>query len=249
MPSSYDTIYILGGHKLAWSYFEKLLDARRTGALSFKEAYLVDPDPDCFGSRVKGSGSRVIVKKYDEFILDYVARPGDGTQNDILVPDHTARHVMLQVFMGLVEREFPSYRVALAPLKLPFATPFLSKSENDAIWAVSYATWICPPDCAEPAICPHIADTRAWDFDRSLAELFDEILAKASNSAVSVSRFPTRPLFAEIVQIPFSHIRQVISDFLKALKAGPPLKVIVATHSHCHGILGQFEIKGSAEPF
>lgn len=256
MPDNYHNIYILGAHKLATSCYKKLLQAQKDGHLEFKNIYLIDPDKNCYFSTEfapslphSHAPSPLITKTYPQFILNYVEGQNNYNEKDILIPDHTAKHVFLQVYLQIVKQKFPKLTTELSPFKSDFKPPFIHKSENDAIWAISYATWICPPDCDEPEICPHIEDTRTWDFNESLGKLFDQILNQESTrrlSTQSIHRFPCTQLYAEIAQIPFPKIIKEISEFIYKLQNDPPQKVIVATHSHCHGILGQFEIKPRA---
>lgn len=59
---------------------------------------------------------------------------------------------------------------------------------------------------------------------------------------ISINRFECEILIYEIAQIPFSKITKPLENFINDLKTNPPEKVIVATHSHCHGIMGQFAL-------
>ena len=215
----FGNIYILGTHTLARSYFQKITHAKNQGLIHVKNCELV-PDP------------------YSDFILNYLEKNQTADLHDTLVPDHTAKHVLLQVFLDVIQKRFPQLETFPVAFKSDFTTPFLHKSADESVWAVSYATWTCPPDCDEPKICPHIEDTRTWDFNDSLAKLF---AAQPQNT--KTYRFSCARLVEEISHIPMIKIQNAVSDYLKALKNHPPQKVIVATHSHCHGIFGQFGIQ------
>lgn len=234
MPEPYHNIYILGGHQLSYSYYDKITKAKLEGKLQFENCYLIDPNPNCHASSLNPDPLPLIPKEYANFIIDYLDDPKNYHPSDVLIPDHTAKHVMLQVFLKLVEKKFPQHKAELSPFESDFAPPFLHKSDNNAIWAISYATWTCPPDCDEPEICPHIEDTRTWDFNKSLEELLRD---------TNAYRFPCQILYAEIAQIPFPKIIAEISSFMHKMQNDPPKKVIVATHSHCHGIIGQFKMQ------
>lgn len=220
-----NNIYILGTHTLSQSYFEKINNAKAQGSLDFKHCEMI-PDP------------------YSDFLLKYFQKNKNTNLNDTLVPDHTAKHVLLQVFLDITKKYFPNLKTELVAFKSDFTTPFLHKSEDESVWAVSYATWTCPPDCDEPAICPHIKDKRSWDFNESFTKLFASL-----PDDTHAYRFSCTRLFEEISQIPMIKIQNEISDYLEKVagnnrsKIAHPLKIIVATHSHCHGILGQFEIQ------
>ena len=232
---NYQNIYILGGHKLSYSYYEKITQASDDGTLSFAHCQLIDADPDCYASDLVTHDS-LIQKTNSEFILDYLKN--DQNPQDILIPDHTAKHVMLQVYLDLAKKEFPDLNTAPAAIPLSLNTPFMHPSDDKSILAVSYATWTCPADCAEPAICPHTESERSWDFNKTFAEIADEI----KSNKTALYRFACEPFLAEICHLPFKDIFSQTQSFIKSVKASTIQKVIVATHSHCHGILGSFSI-------
>jgi hypothetical protein len=140
--------------------------------------------------------------------------------------------------MDLISEKFPKCLVELKPFHADFQTPFLHKSENDAIWAMSYATWMCPSECAEPAKCPHIEAPRDWDFFSSLPRLMENY----PDSEYDKHLFGCEPLYAEISHIPLSTIVTEIKNLIARIEKSPPKHIIVATHSHCHGILGHVEV-------
>ncbi len=237
MSKAYDSIYILGGHKLATSYFEKLTRAKAQKQIDFQNLYCVTDDPQAFIYQHAAKQS-VVPQSFADFIKKFVLEKPIAA-NDALVPDHTAKHVMLQACLKIVETDFKTLKAKLTPLKSGFNTPFLHKSENDALWAVSYATWTCPPDCDEPSVCPHTAAKRDWDFNASLKNLYVEL--KSQN--VACYDFACETLFAEICHLPLVGIRTKFLGFKKELASvTEEKKFLVATHSHCHGIMGLFSV-------
>jgi hypothetical protein len=207
--------------------------AKSQRALVFSQAFLIDGDPHCLAAQ--NQAPSFINKPPSQFILDDLF--SDSQNPDaVLVPDHTAKHVMLQTCLGIVEKNFPTLKVKLSPLSSSFQTPFLHKNETNSLWAMSYATWTCPADCTEPKTCPHTQGPRDWDFNQSLKTLYDSL------PSTCVYDFACQPLFAEIAQIPMRVIRREMSRFIDDVKNHKAKKFLVATHSHCHGIVGSFEI-------
>lgn len=231
----FKSIYILGGHKLATSYYQKITACLKN---SKTQTWLIDPDPNCHAAQL--NIPNIIPKSYADFITDYWQHQAQQAKDETLVPDHTAPHVMLRVFLDIVEKKHAELSAQLSPLVSDLQTPFVYKSENDAIWAVSYATWTCPADCDEPKICPHTQNNRDWDFNHSLKELFASDSKISKNS--SAYCFACQPLVQEISHIPMDTILTKLNDFESQLKTKPPQDVIIATHSHCHGIIGKFSI-------
>lgn len=231
-------IYILGGHKLAYSYFEKITQAKREGLIQFQNLFCVTNDQNSYAVKHLPRENIMPFSAADFIYEKIFSEPEKIDSKDVLVPDHTAKHVLLQAFMTIVEKAFPEYKVEFSPFESDFQTPFLYKSENDALWAMSYATWTCPPDCPEPEVCPHIQNKRDWDFFKALPEE----MKKYSSKDYSVHLFSCEAFVEQISQIPMAKIAEEMTRFVERLKHNPPQKVIVATHSHCHGILGQLRL-------
>lgn len=234
-PAPYDNIYILGGHKLALTYYDKLNSAKKEGHLNAKNIFCVTPDPkaSAFDEMPK---ENIIFQKTSELIADQCH--GNSLRNDIIVPDHTAKHVFLETLMQRIKVKAPHFTTKLKPFQNSFNPPFLKKGDDSAIWAMSYATWSCPADCNEPQVCPHLDAPRTWDFDKSFEELFSTF----SQKQYSIHCFRCEPLFEEIAHIPFSKISEEMKKMDNQLERGKPFNVIVVTYSHCHAILGQFEV-------
>lgn len=230
---NYNRIYILGAHNLAYSYYKKL-KAACGNELNYNELICVDDK-----NTVHDESIPLIKKSYTEFILDYLEDQNHYHIDDTLIPDHTAKHVFLQVYLELINRHFPKLSTELSTIGSDFKPPFVYKSENDSIWALSYSTWTCPADCVEPDICPHTQKQRNWDFNKSLQK---QEFAQPNLNAL-FHKFSCQNILHEIAHIPMKDIIQNVSEYSYALQTNPPQKVLVATHSHCHGIIGQFRIE------
>ena len=239
MKKSFRNIFILGGHKLAVSYYDKISKAKAAGQIDYDRLFCVTDDLDAHAYRHVPRPD-VISKSYSQFILEILSDPETVSPYDTVVPDHTAKHVMLQVFLGFVAKRFANYETHLKPFVSDLNTPFLYKSENDALWAMSYATWSCPPDCDEPAICPHIAAPRTWDFFRTIPQI-----VKSLSQNASVHLFGCEPLVVEISHLSLPKIADELKAFEARLTGPLPVTVLIATHSRCHGILGCFELNST----
>lgn len=232
----FKAIYILGGHKLAYSYYEKIQLAKSQNLIDFAEIKIIDADMNCH-ARQFISDTTFVHKSNAEFLYDYLLDSTHYHPADIVVPDHTAKHVMLQAALHLIQKQFPKIKTNLSPLITNLQTPFLHKSENDAISAVSHATWVCPADCDEPEICPHTKSTRTWDLDRELPTAFSE------ESKTLFLQFPCSALVYEIAQIPMTTIITNFSRLAYEAQNHNLTAVVLATNSHCHGIIGKISIK------
>jgi len=237
-PNAFGSVYILGGHKLATSYFTKIDTAQKKGILQIENLYAVTEDPKAqiFGVT---TNEHILRKSGKEFLVE-AAFSTQPKSNDVLIPDHTAKHVLLEAFWMMAEKADPDLQIGLSALHADWQSPFLHKADDQAIWAISHATWICPADCAEPEVCPHTQQKRDWDFNVSLKPL----LAILQAQGVKTYEFFCENFLDEISFIRLSDIHTAFSRFANSLrKLSHPQKFVVATHSHCHGILGQIEIR------
>lgn len=222
---------------MAASYYEKLRAAQTQNQLHTSQIFCVTDDPSAAIWQT-APRDNVILLSNATFLLNSAALQTPNPQ-DILVPDHTAKHVLLQAYMAFAKNLLPQTKVELTPLNWPLTTPFVYKSENDALHAMSYATWLCPADCNEPTVCPHTQKPRDWDFNTALPAVYQ---ALAKQNVVSYD-FACQTLHAEISCIPLTYIHEQFLDFQKRLNSlVETQKFAVTTHSHCHGIVGGFQV-------
>lgn len=237
---SHGRIYIFNGHRLSLSYFYKLKNARDEAKLECGEIFCLSGDPTDQAHRDL-SAQNLISASPSQFLLDCALGLRSFDHADSIIPDHTAKHILLMAYMDITREILPEAHVELAPLELNLTTPFMHKSDNNAIWAMSHATWMCPPDCDEPAVCPHIQNSRTWDFFDSLEKVLKKTRdLNAANPENLVYHYGCTPIFAEIAHIPLKTIVDDLKDYVQKLKNGVRQPVVVATHSHCHAIVGRF---------
>jgi hypothetical protein len=111
-------------------------------------------------------------------------------------------------------------------------TPY-DTSAPDGTRYVSFADWLCPVHCIEPATCPVIRAPRTW-------EMTDALVAMTARLAV---RRPTAGpvLFTcrhRVYGVGMFDVASVLDGdaLVAAAGAGPgPVDVVVATLSACHG--------------
>jgi hypothetical protein len=230
-------IYVLGGHKLALTYREKLLRARKEGLIFFDSLSLVDPDPTCFASSSPVAGHLLIVSTYADFIVECLSKSSQAELNkSVLIPDHTAPHLLFQVFLDLLQKQCPTYQIKTIifeeDLKLPF-----QKNDTSGVSPVSYATWICPIDCDEPKLCPGIQRPRTWDF-KQFFSIYK--MNHQKDDLLSPHFFYCDQLAYGVVCLNLAFIKDEWKKLLENLQKnkGKPVRMMIATFSKCHGILG-----------
>src|SRR5581483_9837782 len=75
------------------------------------------------------------------------------------VPDHWSPHLLREWLVGELTRRGATVAPAdgLRSRGLPFAA-----TTRGGDLALSYASWICPPRCIEPDLCPHTRGAKDW---------------------------------------------------------------------------------------
>jgi hypothetical protein len=92
---------------------------------------------------------------------------------------------------------------------------------------------LCPTNCYEPAVCPAIKDTRDWSMPETVTSLASESRPDLAQSFV----FHSRHLAFGISTMPMQDLLDA-RDRALALASQAEVSILVATTSHCHGVLG-----------
>jgi hypothetical protein len=129
---------------------------------------------------------------------------------------------------------WPARAIETRPLEPPSGIPW-QKRGADGTQYVSFAEWVCPVNCIEPALCPATRGPRSWSMPPAVMAATEEARSQGRNlagpvifhcqhRAYGVGMFDTRDVVAgdELVQ--------------RAASAGAA-EVLVGTVSHCHGAL------------
>ncbi len=215
---------ISGGAEGAF-YVRQLLRAGRSGKLAVESIDVIDRAPGCAVAREFGPDPRVRLAVSDW--LDWLERRLDalppGAQ---LVPYHWAPHVLLEWLSRQVARAGGSAvrRAPLTPRGLPFEA---SVAHGDR--ALSYAAWLCPPACIEPARCPHTRGEKSWSLAADLAT------AHAPDAVDGRIVFRSLHFAYGVGTIPVADILVARDAVVRGLAAGSRT-YLVATSSHCHAL-------------
>ncbi|MBF0103802.1 MAG: hypothetical protein HQM16_00615 [Deltaproteobacteria bacterium] len=234
-----NTIYILGANQLSLSYYDRIIRAKAHREMRCKNVLMIDPNVHALADV---DAACVIRSSYSQFVLDYLKDKSLQHPNDIFVPDHNARHVMFEVFLNLARQYSPGSHIDPSPIVLKYNTPFEHKSPDHSVLALSYATWTCPATCPEPQVCPHTGLDRNWDLMRLIQEETRDNTNQQPQTHTDVYAFECQQLLDEISYIPLTDVQTYAARLEASLINKGDRRVIIATSSHCHGILGQFTL-------
>lgn len=238
-PTHYGTIIVVGGGCYGSYYVRQLARAREAGALRFERVVVVDRNPDC--AVATAGGAECVVADWAQFFRAYLAElPPDTT--DAIVPSPLMPHLLYDWLHDRARDRWPDRRVASSPLEddVTVDVPW-QRAGADGTRYVSYATWMCPVNCIEPAKCPHTRTARDWTMPTAVAQLADAERARGRPVAGPVIFHCTHRAYG----VGMIDCRAVVAadTVVRAAGAGGPARVLVGTVSHCHGALSVLSIE------
>jgi hypothetical protein len=223
---------VIGGGEVGASSVRQLLRAAEAGRLRTERILVVDRDAGCaaaaFGPPVELERS-----EWSSWLNDHLATLDPAAH---LVPYHWAPHLLRDWLTSQLTAAGADVTPAagIEARRLPFESTTTSGDR-----ALSYASWICPPTCIEPALCPHTRGARDWslcaDLERPAArESFDDqIVFRCLHLVYGVGTVPVRDILAA-------------RDRLRAGLGRGPRRYFIATSSHCHALAGAVEVRPRA---
>ncbi len=251
-PQAYGTIVVVGGGCYGSYYVRQLGRAREAGALTWKRVVVVDRDPSCAVGRSLDTGEvttpdvELATRDWDSFFGEYLgsacADP-DAASADGIVPSPLMPHLMFEWILARAKRHWPRRVVDTRAVGSLPDMPW-QRSAPDGTRYVSFAEWVCPVNCIEPATCPKTRGPRWWT------------MPAAVQSYVAAARAAGQPLAGPVIFHcthraygvgMFDTATAVQADVLirEAPRRGP-VDVVVGTVSHCHGALSVVTI-GAAD--
>ena len=231
----------------------QLRRARAAGKVQWQRVIVVDRDAACAHVRavatdpVGASGLTAAPDAWDriEFVhsdwtpyfdqwLAAAALSPAAHSHDAIVPSPLMPHLLFEWLVARARRRWPQSNVTIQlPGELD-GVPWQKAGGGGTRYA-SYATWICPINCIEPAKCPHTGESRDWSFHDSLTGgLEPTALLKVTHRQYGVGMIDVSAVIA--------------ADTLIAESLPRQLTVRVATASHCHGAVAGIRLSGPVSP-
>jgi len=244
----FGTIVVVGGGCYGSYYVRQLARAERAGALAWTQLLVVDREPRCAVARLPSAerpgALRLVTAEWRAFFADYLdnasAEPARHA-GDAIVPSPLMPHLMADWLGDRARARWPGRRVATEPLATAPAVPW-QRAADDGTHYVSFAEWMCPINCIEPARCPHTRGERTWSLPTALA------------GHAGAERAAGRPVEGPYVfhcahrafGVGMIDVRDVLAaDRAIATLGGRPGRTafLVGTASHCHGALRQLVVE------
>ena len=201
----------------------RLFKAEAAGKITFGRIVVIDRDPSCAVASLTSERVHLEVASWNDWLAGNLSRASMG---DHLVPYHWAPHVLLDWLSSdlarhglILERERDQGD--------PPARPPVVRETKAGDLALSYATWLCPPACIEPALCPHTRGPRSWSLATELAITPHSFVFPCLHLAYGVGTIPLSAIFGA---------RDRLLGTLRRTPGSEVKPVWIGSASHCHGL-------------
>jgi hypothetical protein len=231
-PARMRDVVVIGGGCYGTFYGSQLEKARARGKAAYRRVLIVDRDAQCRARTELGPArDRVLVtREWDAFLEEFLPAAGPG---DYLVPSPHMPHLMFEWIVRRARARWPGRDVAVVPVPGALGTPY-DRSAADATRYVSFADWICPTHCVEPAVCPAIGSRRTWEMGEAVAGLTQR-LRFAGHPVHGPALFVCRHHVFGVGTFPIAAVQDGDRLVAEAGAAGDAAEVLVGTISSCHG--------------
>jgi hypothetical protein len=236
----YDRIVVVGGGCYGGYYVRQLGRAERGGAVEWAELLVVDRDPACGVATLPPDArpprTRLVVSPWEEFFASYLADAAADPvrRNDAIVPSPLMPHLMADWLVARARARWPDRAVRIERLDSSFAVPW-QRSGDDGTHYVSFAEWICPINCIEPARCPETRGDRTWSLPIALRSHAGRARADGNSVGLPLLFHCTHRTYG----VGMIDVRDVVDADAAIAAAGRAgeASFLIGTVSHCHGAL------------
>jgi len=238
-------VVIVGGGCYGTFYAGQLQRARERGAATWRRLLVVDRDPACRAGRelAETTDVELVVESWDAFFDRYLATAHRAGTPDAIVPSPLMPHLMFEWLVRRARARWPGREVGPQPVPIGPATPY-DVQAPDGTRYVSFADWLCPTHCIEPATCPVIRAPRTWEMGDAM-EALTERLNRERPTAGPVL-FTCRHRVYGVGMFDVSTVLAGDDVVAGAGSANQPVDILVATISACHGAASLLRLGPSA---
>ncbi len=228
-----------GGCYGSW-YTKQLLRAREAGALTVNEIVVVDRNPACAAVHARDAGVftdaplTIVTQPWANYLTAWLSVGEDALHGHALVPSPLMPHLLLDWLVARAVIRWPERRISVQPLGNAPRFPW-ERAAPDGRHYVSFAEWMCPVNCVEPALCPATGGPRSWSMPPALrafvaaqpeaTRLDGPLLFHCVHRTHGVGMIDAAPIARA-------------DEAIAALGRRRAVNVLVGTVSHCHGALG-----------
>ena len=226
-------VVIVGGGCYGTFYAGQLRRARERAAATWRRLLVVDRDPRCRAAQELAGDPDIelVVEPWAAFFDGYLAtaRPGPP---DAIVPSPLMPHLMFEWLVRRARARWPDRQVVPAPVPTGPGTPYDTQAPDGTRY-VSFADWLCPTHCIEPATCPVIRAPRTWEMGEAMEALTQRLNRERPTAGPVLFTCRHR-----VYGVGMFDVATVLAGDAAVASAGvaeESIDVLVGTVSACHG--------------
>jgi len=238
-------VVVVGGGCYGTFYARQLAKAKERGKAGYRRVIVVDRDPNCHAQVELGEAPdrAFVTGEWSDYFARFLgraerARPGEP--RDFIVPSPLMPHLMFEWVLARARQRWPERSVAVAPVPGSLGTPY-DRTAPDHARYVSFADWICPTHCVEPAICPAIGGPRTWEMGDAVRALVARLQGQGER-VFGPALFVCRHHVFGVGTFAVDAVLEGDETVKTAGASGEPAAVLVGTVSSCHGALNLLRI-------
>ena len=224
---------MVGGGCYGTFYASQLAKAKARGKTDYRTVVVVDRNPECQARRELGEAPdrEFVVSDWTAFFDQFLT----ANHDDQIVPSPHMPHLMFEWVLRRARTRWPNRAVSVEPVPGDFPAPY-DRPGADSTRYVSFADWICPTHCIEPALCPAIGSPRTWEMADAVRELAERL--RAGGRPVSgPALFVCKHQVFGVGMFAANAVRAGDRLVDEAGSTGAPAEILVGTISSCHGAL------------
>lgn len=237
---------VIGGGCYGKVHTEALLRGRRKGYVAFDTITVVDRHAaTCLVRRSIGDEPALQFVEADWF--EYMKAELDRMDERAeIVPAPIAPHLAFEWVMWSVGQQLPTAQITIEPFNYKLGLPY-EVAGKEGTGFLSWADFVCVPNCRAPKICPAILKPRFW-------EMRETVLGFAASQAEAGQPFAASEIFQchfcapGVEAIPISRYRQARDNIATSARSHAEARALIATVSACHGAVNLLRISSPAYP-
>ncbi|HEX7979946.1 MAG TPA: hypothetical protein VF461_15160 [Gemmatimonadaceae bacterium] len=232
-------IVIVGGGCYGSYYLRQLDRAQRASAVEWDELVVVDRDPACAVGQYTPDElpprARLVAAEWHRYFDEYLASAArdPARRRDAIVPSPLMPHLMADWLAARARQRWPDRAVRTEPLLAAPGVPW-QRAGEDGTHYVSFAKWMCPINCIEPARCPHTRGPRSWSLPIAVREYADAERTRGREVEPLVFHCTHRTYGVGMIDV--ADVVDADATIESAAARGGAT-FLIGTVSHCHGAL------------
>ncbi len=237
-------VAIIGGGCYGAFYAGQLAKAHAKGTVTWRRLLVVDRAADCAIVPVLDGipAAELVVAEWGAFLDGWLVEQ-ERREDDQIVPSPLMPHLLAQWLTRRAAATWPHHAVEMVNAEAPLGTPFDWLHPGDGVRYVSFADWLCPTHCIEPATCPAIAAPRSWEMGEAVAAWTEARRAErpTAGPALFTCRHMVHGVGMYRARLAFEGLAALAAQ-MAMTPAGADL--VVGSVSACHGAVGILRVNG-----